>query len=630
MGGALRAHARRGAILQFTEEQNHAWTLARRTGIHRQAAGLGPDQGTFEGHPQHLAWLDTRTGRIHGARHERDAFPSTARNIAAARPHRDRAAAGWPAQPCRCRAGRANQHAPAACARAGASLARSRGPRRNRLDLAARALHRAGRRDRHRGKKNAAAARQDTEVALSTFANADQEIVRQEGARQEGARQEGVGQEGVGQKVRQEVANQDSSSARTLPIRMELELDPGQATWPFSIDEPQIPDVHMNILRTYLDLRATPTPPRRGAAHQQPRRQLELHVRQRAVEVANRLTDLGCNHADAAQHLGVNARTLRAWRASCAAPATIPLLGRPCALAAPAQRQSVLDCVQHVGPGIGVPTLRRLFDGIARAELDELLKQYRRQWRADHSRLLHVLHWQRPGTVWAADFAHAPGLIDGSYPYILAVRDLASGFQLLWQPVSALTADVLLNELTLLFALHGTPWLLKTDNGSAFRADRVRWHLHRCHVLQLFSPPHTPSYNGAIEASIGALKKRPQQHSERAGPPGQWTSDILEAARLQANATARPRRLHGLTPQQAWDARTPLCLEQRDLFRATVVQCQNQARLERGLQPQQPLSRSEQAAVDRVAFRRALVAHDLLWFRRRRIPPPITRPKAAN
>jgi hypothetical protein len=411
---------------------------------------------------------------------------------------------------------------------------------------------------------------------------------------------------------------------------MELELDPGQATWPFSIDEPQIPDVHMNILRTYLDLRATPTPPRRGAAHQQPRRQLELHVRQRAVEVANRLTDLGCNHADAAQHLGVNARTLRAWRASCAAPATIPLLGRPCALAAPAQRQSVLDCVQHVGPGIGVPTLRRLFDGIARAELDELLKQYRRQWRADHSRLLHVLHWQRPGTVWAADFAHAPGLIDGSYPYILAVRDLASGFQLLWQPVSALTADVLLNELTLLFALHGTPWLLKTDNGSAFRADRVRWHLHRCHVLQLFSPPHTPSYNGAIEASIGALKKRPQQHSERAGPPGQWTSDILEAARLQANATARPRRLHGLTPQQAWDARTPLCLEQRDLFRATVVQCQNQARLERGLQPQQPLSRSEQAAVDRVAFRRALVAHDLLWFRRRRIPPPITRPKAAN
>jgi hypothetical protein len=185
------------------------------------------------------------------------------------------------------------------------------------------------------------------------------------------------------------------------------------------------------------------------------------------------------------------------------------------------------------------------------------------------------------------------------------------------------------NELALLFALHGAPWILKTDNGSAFIADVMRWFLRDANVHQLFSPPRCPSYNGSIEASIGALKRRSQLQSEHAGQPGLWTSDHLAAARNQANAATRPRRLHGQTPQQAWDARAPLTAEQRDAFAATLAQCQTEARLERPLHPDQPLTRAQQAALDRVAFSRALVAHDLLLFRRRRIPPKITRPKLA-
>jgi transposase len=389
----------------------------------------------------------------------------------------------------------------------------------------------------------------------------------------------------------------------------------------------------MNVLHRLLNLHAAPAPPRLGAAGQQPRRQLEQTVRQRTVEVANRLTELGCGHAEAAQRLGVNERTLRSWRATfrqaCSAALPTPLLGRPLAIAAPAQQQSVRAWLDEVGPGVGVPTLRRRFEGITRAELDELVKDCRRQWRAANMRALHVLKWQRPGVVWAADFATAPCLIDGRYPYLLAVRDLASGLQLLWQPVIALTADVLRNELALLFALHGVPWILKTDNGSAFIADVTRWFLQSASVHQLFSPPRCPSYNGSIEASIGALKRRTQLQSDHAGQPGLWTSDHLAAARDQANAAARPRRLHGQSPQQAWDARTPLTAEERNVFAATLAQCQTEARLERGLHPEQPLTRAQQAAVDRVAFSRALVAHDLLLFRRRRIPPKITRPKLA-
>jgi hypothetical protein len=61
-----------------------------------------------------------------------------------------------------------------------------------------------------------------------------------------------------------------------------------------------------------------------------------------------------------------------------------------------------------------------------------------------------------------------------------------------------------------------------------------------------------------------------------------------------------------------------------------VERCQAEARQEQGWPADEELSHWDQAAVDRVALQRALVAHDLLWFTRRSIPAPIERPKAAS
>jgi hypothetical protein len=417
-------------------------------------------------------------------------------------------------------------------------------------------------------------------------------------------------------------------------IRTELEkdlarpADRGDLVLPMNV--PAQPDVHMTIVQTLVKRKATATAERQGLAGQQPRRELEQVVRLRAVQFTDGLLELGYSYAEAAQRLAVNERTLRHWSQSLRGAAPVQPLGRPLAQADAAQQQAVFSWLDTIGPGVGVPTLRTHFDGMTRADLDELVKGYRRRWRADNLHLLHVLHWQQPGTVWAMDFAQAPCAIDGLHRYLLAVRDLASGQQLLWQPVAAPTAEVVLAELPLLFALHGAPWVLKTDNGSAFIADELRWYLHRCGVNQLFSPPLSPAYNGSIEASIGSLKKRTERQSERAGHPGLWTGLDVESARIEANTTARPRRLHGATPSQVWEVRPPLATEDRVRFQATVEQCRSEERAQRGLPVQGLLSRTEQAAVDRVALRRALVAHDLLLFRRRRIPPRITRPKVAT
>jgi hypothetical protein len=273
--------------------------------------------------------------------------------------------------------------------------------------------------------------------------------------------------------------------------------------------------------------------------------------------------------------------------------------------------------------------LRTRFPDLARAELDDLLKGYRRCWRAANPRLLHRLHWRRPGAVWAIDFAEAPALIDGRYGYMLAVRDLASGQTLLWQPVEAPTAEVVVTELLMLFTLHGAPLVLKSDNGSAFIADALRWELQRWGVGPLFSPARCPEYNGAIEASIGGLKRRTERQCLLHGHPGVWTSAAVEAARREANR-AQPKRLKGQAPEQVWEARRAVTADERAAFHETVAQCRQEERAQRSLPAESELNRKQQASVDRVAYRRALVAHDLLLFRRRRILPPIKRPKVTS
>jgi hypothetical protein len=56
------------------------------------------------------------------------------------------------------------------------------------------------------------------------------------------------------------------------------------------------------------------------------------------------------------------------------------------------------------------------------------------------------------------DFSEAPRPIDGVYPYLLAVRDLASHQQLLWQPVLDMTADTTIEALQFLSSCTASLW----------------------------------------------------------------------------------------------------------------------------------------------------------------------------
>ena len=74
-----------------------------------------------------------------------------------------------------------------------------------------------------------------------------------------------------------------------------------------------------------------------------------------------------------------------------------------------------------------------------------------------------MLHWHRPMAVWAMDHADPPRPIEGRWPHILAVRDLASGCQLGWLPVLDETAETTIAALQWLFLEHSAPLVLKSD-----------------------------------------------------------------------------------------------------------------------------------------------------------------------
>jgi transposase InsO family protein len=323
---------------------------------------------------------------------------------------------------------------------------------------------------------------------------------------------------------------------------------------------------------------AAPGDRRRGSLWQEPRRRLEQQVRAEGVAFGQWGAARGLTRIESAAWLGISARTLRDWEQRLrTASAVVPARGRPILRSEPAARGAVLELLQSVGPGVGLAVLAGQFPDLPRAELADLLRRYRRVWVRRHPQLLHVLHWQQPGTVWAIDYARPPLPLEEGYTDLLAVRDLASGMQLLWLPVAEATAATTTAALLSLFTIYGAPLVLKLDNGSPFVAGATRELLAQWGVTALYSPPGCPQYNGAIEAGIGALKVRTHHQAVRQGRPGEWTLADAEAARQEANTLGRPWGAHGPTPAERWPKRQTVTRTEREAFASSVAHLEEEA-----------------------------------------------------
>jgi hypothetical protein len=384
---------------------------------------------------------------------------------------------------------------------------------------------------------------------------------------------------------------------------------------------------HLQRLRQAGDLhRHESKKQRRGPHRQLPRRRLESEVRQQGASFARQASRRGLSSAEAAERLGMKQRTLREWQGRDErGDLQMRLRGRPLQRAAPERRNEVIAALAELGCGLSVPHLRLHFADVARAELVDLRTRYRRLYRGRQAQ--RVLHWERPGSVWAIDYSEAPGLIEGCYRNLLALRDLSSGYALWWQAVEEATAATTVAALSALFARWGKPLLLKADNGGHFRAESVVELLQEEEVTVLYSPAYTPRYNGSIEAGIGALKTRVHEEAARQGRPGAWTCADIESAREEANTFSYPHGENGATPWQSWQTRMAISAEERRRFEESVKEEVAKRERTRYDATEGDEQHTDKAKRQREAISAALVAQGYLSYTRRRIPLPISRHK---
>ena len=253
------------------------------------------------------------------------------------------------------------------------------------------------------------------------------------------------------------------------------------------------------------------------------------------------------------------------------------------------------------GPNVSQEAVRCLFGDVPACIIQDLLTRYKRVWRRRYAKSGYRLTWNSPGRVWAIDHSESRKLIDGRYGYLFAVRDLASHQQLAWdacEGTGAREATAILGEL---FAVHGPPLILKSDNGSAFTSAEMQNLLKESGVAWLPNPPRRPQYNGALERSNGTLKTYTHQQAIRLGHPLRWTSEDLERARHLANTISRPWGRKGSTPEEAWQSRDTILHIERTQFQQELSRQYPVAKVDLALEGLSELNRRQQGHLDRLA-----------------------------
>jgi transposase InsO family protein len=364
---------------------------------------------------------------------------------------------------------------------------------------------------------------------------------------------------------------------------------------------------------------------KRGPRRQRRRREAERSIRMSALAYLRWGLRRGMSFVEVGDRLGIEPSTLGVWRRRWKDDHLRPVeRGRRTEAVDREQRGSFLAIFGLMGPQVGLPTLQSLFPEMARSAILDLQRRCREIYLRRKVWIVHALRWTRAGSVWAIDFTDPPAAIEGLYPKLLVVRDLASGYALLAIPAMEATATLVVRILESLFKWFGPPLVLKSDNGGPFVDASVKALLARHGVQALYSPEGTPSYNGAVEAGIGSIKVRAVWHAASEDRPGEWTCDDIEAAVRQANETGRPRGLGSPTPQTSWLWRIPITEAERARFLETCARRASEEYTQRGLVPMTELQHRERASIDRVAISRALIELGFLLIRRRRITPPVS------
>jgi len=174
-----------------------------------------------------------------------------------------------------------------------------------------------------------------------------------------------------------------------------------------------------------------------------------------------------------------------------------------------AAKPRVLAVLQTVGFNAGWPTVKALLKDLPKRIIDTLLALLKKEHRIEEARRLrrqrvHVRVLTQ-GALLAQDSTHV-GSFRGRKAWAEVAKDAATCEAWAFGDGRAITGDAMLAHLKALKAQGRLPLVLATDNGSAYKEQRVRAWLAEHQVIQLFSRPRTPQDNGRAERGIGEGK----------------------------------------------------------------------------------------------------------------------------
>lgn len=319
----------------------------------------------------------------------------------------------------------------------------------------------------------------------------------------------------------------------------------------------------------------------------------------------------------AAAMLGMSLYTLRAWCQRARSGTLGPnLLGRPACRCAEETKREIEKMVVAVGINVSVRYIRERMPHVPRAVVERVVREHKKDLRREERNGLLRLEWEEPGRVWVCDWTEPDTPVDGRYKQIFVVRDLGSGLIIKALPSRGKSAAVAASVLGHLFTVCGAPLVLKTDNGSEFMAGVFQRMLEQHKVVHLLSPTYYPPYNGAIEAGIGSLKVHALAEAMKRGTVHMTCNDI-EAGRLIANETSRPRGPKGPSPDEMWRQRSAIRGQERKRFNQELeITCDHYGKL-------YGQSKAQRKAGERRAIEKTLVDGGYLAVKRRRFTPQV-------
>ena len=112
--------------------------------------------------------------------------------------------------------------------------------------------------------------------------------------------------------------------------------------------------------------------------------------------------------------------------------------------------------------------------------------------------------WQWPNQPWSR--LH----IDFAGPYMGHMYMVIVDAHSKWLDahiMSSITSAKTIETLRAVFAVHGLPRTIVTDNGSSFTSEEFKQFVHRNGIKHVTSAPYHPSTNGQVERAVQTLKQ---------------------------------------------------------------------------------------------------------------------------